>query len=230
VSADSSAASNESVLLNKKGDIQRVFHFHTTQTFFFPIPKAFMSIVKQRSHFSSSSNDILSYYLYQPSCILVEPFLAKNGIVPNEISATRCLAGVAAGAAIVASSIDAGNGRRWLWICGALLCILCIGISDDLDGYIARKYDLKSEAGKYVDGIADVGGWIVTWLAMLYAFGFGRVVYPFLAWCLLAAYGFFPKVANTRDTHHIKVRTFQILHSTIFPLSVALFYACYPMR
>jgi phosphatidylglycerophosphate synthase len=188
-----------------------------------------MSTVVKRPHFSSNSNDIISYHLYQPFCMLVEPLLVRRGILPTQITSTRCFADVAAGAAIIASSIDGDNRRRWVWILAACLCVMYIGMSDDLDGYIARKYNLKTWWGQYTDGIADAGGWIITWLAMLYAFGFKRVALPFLAWCLLAVYGY-TMLIDSPDEHKMKAKILLTLHCSLFPLLVAVFYACYPLR
>lgn len=185
---------------------------------------------KKRPYFSCSSNDIISYYVYQPVCLLLEPFVTNNGIIPNEITATRSFADVAAAAAIVTSAIDGDSPRRWLWLLVALLCVMYIGMSDDLDGYIARKYNLTSVWGGYADGIADIGGWILTWLAMFYAFGFRRVILPLFAWCLLGAYGFCPGISERSGKNKVKVKSFLVLNTNVFPLFVALLYACYPLR
>jgi cardiolipin synthase len=42
--------------------------------------------------------------------------------------------------------------RRWL---EALAIFLVAGVSDALDGWIARRFDLRSELGAYLDAIAD---------------------------------------------------------------------------
>ena len=47
----------------------------------------------------------------------------------------------------------------WLLVSGeyllGLLAFLTAGVSDGVDGYIARRYDLKTELGAYLDPLAD---------------------------------------------------------------------------
>lgn len=38
---------------------------------------------------------------------------------------------------------------------GAFLVFVLAGVSDGVDGYIARRYDLKTELGAYLDALAD---------------------------------------------------------------------------
>jgi len=42
-----------------------------------------------------------------------------------------------------------------LLIIGLFIVFIVCGISDDLDGYIARKYDMKSKLGTVLDVVAD---------------------------------------------------------------------------
>lgn len=184
----------------------------------------------KREFFSSGHNDIIDYNVYQPLALFLEPFIVRHNIIPNEITSTRAFADVGAAMAIVASAADAYNPRRWLWVLCAFLCISYAGMSDTLDGYIARKYELKTVWGGYIDGIADIGGWVVIWLAMLYAFGWQRVLIPCIIWILLGVYAFGPPSFGRDFDARIKLRTFLALNANILPLLVTIFYALYPIR
>jgi cardiolipin synthase (CMP-forming) len=64
--------------------------------------------------------------------------------LPNLISLGRL--------ALVPVSVDMIATRRWP---EALAVFLVAGISDALDGWVARRFDLRSELGAYLDAIAD---------------------------------------------------------------------------
>lgn len=64
--------------------------------------------------------------------------------LPNLISLARLL--------LVPVSVDMIAARRWPW---ALAIFVIAGVSDALDGWIARRFDLRSELGAYLDAIAD---------------------------------------------------------------------------
>jgi cardiolipin synthase (CMP-forming) len=64
--------------------------------------------------------------------------------LPNLISLGRLV--------LVPVSVDMIASRRWP---EALAIFLVAGISDALDGWIARRFDLRSELGAYLDAIAD---------------------------------------------------------------------------
>ncbi|WP_298421140.1 CDP-alcohol phosphatidyltransferase family protein [Rhodoblastus sp.] len=64
--------------------------------------------------------------------------------LPNLISLGRLV--------LVPVSVDMIASRRWV---EALAIFLVAGISDALDGWIARRFDLRSELGAYLDAIAD---------------------------------------------------------------------------
>ena len=64
--------------------------------------------------------------------------------LPNLISLMRL--------ALVPVSVDMIAGRRWP---EAFAIFLVAGVSDGLDGWIARRFDLRSELGAYLDAIAD---------------------------------------------------------------------------
>lgn len=74
----------------------------------------------------------------------------------------------------------------WLIIDGYLLwafwVFVAAGVSDALDGFIAKRFDMETELGKYLDPLADkallvsvyvtlgVEGYIVSWLVIMVVF------------------------------------------------------------
>ncbi|MGO9389809.1 CDP-alcohol phosphatidyltransferase family protein [Rhodoblastus sp.] len=64
--------------------------------------------------------------------------------LPNLISLARL--------ALVPVSVDMIATRRWP---EALAIFIVAGVSDALDGWVARRFDLRSELGAYLDAVAD---------------------------------------------------------------------------
>jgi cardiolipin synthase len=64
--------------------------------------------------------------------------------LPNLISLARLV--------LVPVSVDMIASRRWP---EALAIFLIAGVSDALDGWVARRFDLRSELGAYLDAVAD---------------------------------------------------------------------------
>ncbi len=64
--------------------------------------------------------------------------------LPNLISLARL--------ALVPVSVDMIAQHRWP---EALAIFVVAGVSDALDGWIARRFDLRSELGAYLDALAD---------------------------------------------------------------------------
>lgn len=170
-----------------------------------------------------NSNALINYYLYQPACLVLEPVVVKHRVHPHAITGARALVVVAVAACIAASAVDAESPRRWVWVLCAFAGALFAGVTDDLDGYIARKYDLASKAGERADGVADVGGWILAWLTMLYFFGWRRVLLPVALWLCVGAWA----CSQPRTLGKQKMKC-AMMDATLLPLLVALFYACYP--
>ena len=81
-----------------------------------------------------------------------------------------------------------------------------------------------------LDGIADIGGWIVIWLAMLYAFGWRRVLVPCIIWVLMGICAFGPRFTGREFEQIIKLRNVLALNANALPLLVTFFYALYPLR
>lgn len=64
--------------------------------------------------------------------------------LPNLISLGRLI--------LVPVSVDMIASQRWP---EALAIFLIAGVSDAIDGWIARRFDLRSELGAYLDALAD---------------------------------------------------------------------------
>lgn len=64
--------------------------------------------------------------------------------IPNIITILRLL--------LVPAIVVMIGAQSWV---GAFLLFLAAGISDGLDGFIARRYDMRSELGAYLDAFAD---------------------------------------------------------------------------
>lgn len=64
--------------------------------------------------------------------------------LPNLISLVRLV--------LVPVSVDMIATERWT---EALAIFLIAGVSDALDGWVARRFDLRSELGAYLDAVAD---------------------------------------------------------------------------
>ena len=64
--------------------------------------------------------------------------------IPNLITVTRLL--------LVPVAVGMIAAQAWSW---AFAAFAVAGISDGLDGYIARRFDMRSELGAYLDALAD---------------------------------------------------------------------------
>lgn len=88
--------------------------------------------------------------------------------IPNIITILRLL--------LVPAIVVMIHAESWV---GAFLLFVAAGISDGLDGFIARRYDMRSELGAYLDAFADkallvsiyvslsIAGVLPAWLAVL---------------------------------------------------------------
>ncbi|WP_029057220.1 CDP-alcohol phosphatidyltransferase family protein [Stappia stellulata] len=78
--------------------------------------------------------------------------------LPNLITIARLL-----GVPVVVWLIADGHFATAFW-----LFVLC-GVSDGIDGYIARRFDMQSELGAYLDPIADKALLVAVYLSLLFA-------------------------------------------------------------
>lgn len=115
------------------------------------------SPLEKREFFSETSFEPIHYYLYQPIVIYIAPFIKNLGISPNQITLARIPLVVL----IVYICLYKSNLYSLILSC---LLILLLGLMDDLDGYIARKYDMKTEIGRTLDVLVD----FLTFLAILF--------------------------------------------------------------
>jgi phosphatidylglycerophosphate synthase len=103
------------------------------------------------------------------------PLLQRCGVRPNHISAVGLVAGVAAGAALAATSCAGRDGpRRALWLAGAVL-IQLRGACNIMDGVLAVETGASSRTGylwnEFPDRLADAA----TMIGAGYAVGGGPV-------------------------------------------------------
>ena len=95
--------------------------------------------------------------------------------VPNILSVFRIFAAIAV--LVCMLTIDPAENRPlFMWLSGLIFGAGCI--SDFLDGKIARKYNIVSDFGKFVDPIADK---LLTFFAMLgFIFAGADKGFPFM--------------------------------------------------
>ncbi|MDO8560733.1 MAG: CDP-alcohol phosphatidyltransferase family protein [bacterium] len=101
--------------------------------------------------------------------------LLRSSFHPNVISSFRVV-----GVLPLAIMIWSG------WYVGAFLFFLGLSATDALDGYIARKYGLITDFGKFWDPTADKI-LLITTLAMV---SFPRFIYEFSTLCILESFLF----------------------------------------
>ena len=101
----------------------------------------------RRAHFSESSNHVVHWHIYQPIVQSLAPHLVSLGLTPNAL----CLVRIPIAMAIYFLSTSHSLGNN----CFAVFLLLVCGVLDDADGYIARKYNQKSETGAFLDTAVD---------------------------------------------------------------------------
>jgi len=99
-----------------------------------------------RNHFNESSEMIDHWHVYQPMVVSVAPLLHSVGVTPNAVTLLRIPLVIA-----VFQLLKNPNEKKyWKYIVASLIILLC-GMMDDLDGYLARKYKMHSDLGKWLD-------------------------------------------------------------------------------
>lgn len=84
--------------------------------------------------------------------------IASSLTAPNLITLARL--------ALTPLILAAALGERWL---NALLIFAAAGVSDAIDGYIARRFDMRSALGAFLDPLADKTLLVVTFSALAMA-------------------------------------------------------------
>jgi phosphatidylglycerophosphate synthase len=112
----------------------------------------------QREFFSESSLYKVHYNLYQPIVISIAPTFKRLNITPNQITLARIpiIICIALLLLYLKYKLDSTTSIR-TGICVFIACtlILLCGLLDDLDGYMARKYNMKSNIGAKLDFAVD---------------------------------------------------------------------------
>lgn len=109
-------------------------------------------MIKQRDFFKETSCDTINYYLHEPIAIKIGDYLAKKKFTPNNVTIFRGIIG------LIASCLVFFYNGQINWILFAILIAFLLYIScmlDDVDGYMARKYNMKTTIGAWLDIIAD---------------------------------------------------------------------------
>lgn len=86
--------------------------------------------------------------------------------IPNLITVMRLL--------LVPVIVGLIAAQAWGW---AFAAFVVAGVSDGLDGYIARRFDMRSELGAYLDALADKA----LLMSMFVALAVAHVVPPWVA-------------------------------------------------
>lgn len=128
-----------------------------------------------REFFKECSCDYIYYNIYEPLAIKIGDFLGKKGIDPNQVSIFR------AGLFIIAGYLLYYLSTNLVFspiissiIISAILFIQWV--LDDVDGYIARKFDMKSELGAKLDYWIDIIC-TVTFIAIIYYLLYQKNIY-----------------------------------------------------
>jgi phosphatidylglycerophosphate synthase len=108
--------------------------------------------------------------------------LAGSGISPNAISTSSLVFGIAAGAALAATSHLADWQQRLAWLAGAL-CIQLRLLANLLDGMVAIEGGKASPVGELYNEVPDRISDVATLVGAGYAVG-GEVVLGYLAACV----------------------------------------------
>jgi CDP-diacylglycerol--serine O-phosphatidyltransferase len=84
------------------------------------------------------------------------------------------------------------------------LCILYLAmLSDSLDGMLARRWEMSTEFGRYLDGFVDTLDYLIAPAIILYVWGFNSVWALFVIGCVITC-GFlrlskFNQIGNVQD-------------------------------
>ena len=99
-----------------------------------------------RDYFSESSEMKVHWHVYQPLVTSVAPVVHSAGITPNAVTLLR----VPLVVAVFLLLKNPNEKKIWKYLVASLIVLLC-GMMDDLDGYLARRYKMHSDLGKWLD-------------------------------------------------------------------------------
>jgi phosphatidylglycerophosphate synthase len=117
--------------------------------------------VSKRDYFSEDSRYTFHYYVLQPIVIKIAPFFYRNNITPNMITTLRLFLTLVVFLLLYCIYKNKQNKPVNVFLFGIIgILIFFQIISDDLDGYLARKHNQITKIGKYYDGIVDCIGFI----------------------------------------------------------------------
>lgn len=112
-------------------------------------------MTKKRDFFKETDCDVVNYYLYEPLVLKIAPVLKKINVHPNQITFFRIVLTIWFLIFMITKK-DFILKNKKLSISLIVFIYFIYGLSDDLDGYMARKYNLKSDFGNMLDKKADI--------------------------------------------------------------------------
>jgi len=111
-------------------------------------------MTRTRNFFKETDCDTVHYYLYQPLVTKIAPVLKKINVHPNQVTTFRLVLSICFLIFMITKK-DFILKNKKLSITLIIFIYYIYGVTDDLDGYMARRYNLKSNFGDKFDKIVD---------------------------------------------------------------------------
>jgi phosphatidylserine synthase len=108
----------------------------------------------------SNFTKLFGISIFKPIVTRIAPAFHKIGLTPNMVTTIRLILGLISIFLIIILMKFSKNGISGLSILIAFAIFILLFLFymlDDLDGYLARKYNQISTFGKYYDGSVDIG-------------------------------------------------------------------------
>jgi phosphatidylglycerophosphate synthase len=130
-------------------------------------------MVKQRQHFKETSDDMINYYIYEPVVLHVE----NSSMSPNSISIFRAFIIFFVFCFLILYKDFILKYRTFTVLFLFVFIFFICGVSDDLDGYVARRYNKKSKKGDVLDKFVDKFLSFVMIFCTYYYIGFKNFIF-----------------------------------------------------
>lgn len=145
---------------------------------------------KTRPYFRETSFKVPHYYVYQPIVKEIAPWFHDHDIPPTLITMTRFISLTIMGILLITAYQR--PACKWFVYPLIIATIFIAAVSDDLDGYVARRYNQKSKSGAVFDGLADWYGILVVMGIFSVKFGIKASVVLLLSFLLCENFVFTP--------------------------------------
>jgi len=135
--------------------------------------------------------------------------------IPNFLSLSRVLL---AGLLVVLFS-----SKNLTMFCMSMAIVAVAVLTDILDGYLARRWDLESELGYYLDGLGDKSFTVAICLIMTNFYP----VLTLLIWALICREIFlyaYRILDKNRETNLKRLRHISLIHAMLIRMAFALFF------